>query len=383
MNQIKQRSLPSYKFKKFGGKAEHRSSKKSVQTSLLGSSILQLVTNAADVAQEAQQFLSSKRTLQHLRAGRPTPRPLTRRLHSIRAKLDSAFICFQNGTSYMLEDTELADLLESLSSVADELLQVTDSLMTFAKSSRDARLELTRQYLVTIICQAEQAVLRIAQYTNTANSITLPPPRQIVNPKDSSKVLFDMQETTALAPFFEKAQKRGWRVNEKQLVDQDVDVEDGDLEDSFALIKKLSKPIGTLLGNDVLVGITQFPVISLNGNRPSESAIKQCVKDAIDYDFYLILGSYMIIDKMYLMGVHQSIMKVMDERKRTILDTDKFAELHYYLATDQPQWAAILQKTYPVQPAKLEGPHYYCPLVPNALLRSGRHGIGDWAFLTT
>jgi len=305
-----------------------------------------------------------------------------RRICSVRSKIESAVICFQNCNADIAQDNALISELTQLSNVSEEIVQVLESLAVFAKGSRLTRLELIHRRLGWLIEITSSTIVKLYPYTKKANVATVPTEPVPTVTTAAPRALFN-ETPAALTPFLATAQKRGWRVTERQLTEQPEGEDSEDLTSSVDLIKKLRRPLTQLLSEDTVVGVIQFPVITLGNKRPSDSSIRRCVTGTLGYDFYLILGSYMVIDKMCLIGIHQSIMRVVDDHKKPVLDTDKFAELQSYAASEQPEWAAILQQTFPVQPAKLGGSHYYCPLVPHTLLQTGRHGIGDWAFLTT
>jgi hypothetical protein len=220
-------------------------------------------------------------------------------------------------------------------------------------------------------------------HTKCATVTTLPANPNIVKPP-TTRTLFNEEDDTVLAPFFEKAQRRGWRVTDKQAAETANGLgADVDLEDSFELLIRLQRSRTSLLSDDVIVGIAQFPVISYSARKLPESIIRECLLPTLGYDFYLVLGDYRVIDNMCLLGIHQSIMKFEDERKHAQLDVDKFVELHPYLMAEEPKWADVLSQTHPIQPAKREGSHYYCPLVPTAITNKLGRGIGDWDFLAS
>ena len=377
------RPTNSYKFKKYSELSKEVSGpNRKSYIALIVDGVLQLVSDASITAVEIQKFLLSDRTKRHVHAGKHLPKTVLRRIHIVQSKLESALICFQQGARREVDDQEAENILKRLAHAAEEILQVADSLAIFARSSIVNRLTLIHSRLQWIVSNSEAARLRLIPYTKRATAVTLPTNPNIVKPPPT-RTLFDEDDDAALVPFLETAQKRGWRVTEKQVADtgegQQVDV---DLEDSFDLLWRLQKPRTSLLADDVIVGITQFPVISHSARRLPESIIRECLVPSLGYDFYLVLGDYMVIDKMCLLGIHTSIMKVQDERKRPKLDVEKFTELHPYLMAEEPEWAELLSQTHPIQPAKREGSHYYCPLIPTTILNKWGRGIGDWDFLS-
>jgi len=376
------RPANSYKFKKYSEiSKELNGANRKNYVALVVDGILQLVDDAASMAIEVQKFLLAEKTQKHVRAGKHLPKSILNRMSVIQSKLESALLCFQQGALQEVDNPEAESILKHLAHTSEEILQVADSLTIFARSNIVSRLTLIQTRLQWIISNVDTARLQLIPYTKWAAVTTLPVNPNIVKPP-VTRTLFHEDDDTNLTPFLEKAQKRGWRVTDKQLVDasnsHDVDV---DLEDSFNLLVRLRKPRASLLESSVIVGVAQFPVISYSARRLPESIIQECFHPALGYDFYLVLGDYMVIDKMCLLGIHQSIMKVQDERRRPTLDVDKFIELHSYMMSEEPEWADILRQTHPIQPARREGSHYYCPLVPTAIASKWGRGIGDWDFL--
>lgn len=380
-NQLR-RATSSYKFKSYSKiTSTANSAKHKDYVAVLVDGILRLVDDAVAVAAEVQIFLASKKTQQHIHAGKRIPIAILRRIKTVQAKLDSAFVCFQRGAQTEIENQEVEKILRQMNHAATEMLQVVESLSVFARNNIVSRLNLIQKKLQWIVGNAETARLSLIPYTKAAAIATLPKNPKIVAPPTATRALFDDPDPTPLAPFFEKAQQRGWRVKEKQLAEETGEAVDEGLEDSFELIARLQKPTEGLLDDAVIVGVVQFPVISLNARRIPESIIQECIHPTLGYDFYLVLGDYIVIDKMCLLGIHHTIMRIQDENKRPKLDIDKFVELHPFLVTEQPEWAHILNQTHPIQPAKREGSHYYCPLVPNAIAHKWGLGIGNWDFL--
>jgi len=370
----------SYKFKDYHKTTQPtRSSLRRVRTAQVVEGVLQLVLDAANTAEELLNFLSFERTRKHIQAGKHLPQTITRRAHVLQSKLESASICFQQGAKKETSDHEAAGMLQDLARTADEILQVVDSLAVFARGSITSRVALIQNRLQRVVTDTEAARFKLIPYTKIAAAVTLPTNPNII--AASPRALFHTEEDTALAPFLEKAQKRGWRVTEKQLAEATEKAVDSDLEESFDLLTRLQKPREGLLGEDVVVGVAKFPVISHSGRRLPESVIRECLHPALGYAFYLIFGAYTVIDNMCLLGIHESIMRVQGENNKPCLDVDKFVELHPYVKSEQSEWADILNQTHPVQPAKREGSHYYCPLVPHAITRKWGRGIGRWDFL--
>lgn len=371
----------SFKFKSYTesfkqeSKAKHRD-----HIALTVDSILQLVDDAKDIACDLQEFLSLQKTMNHIKVGNKLPRAAVRRIGALQTKLRSAFICFTEGVREDLKDEEVERTLKELAAIAEEIDQIADTLFIFAKQNIFSRVGLIQALLQNLIKVAQAARICLTPYTKSATIATVPTNINIV--KNTSQALFG--EDLELGSFLEKAPTRGFRVTERQLADQTstTQTENDGLDDSLKLVWRLQKPIVNLLSDDTIVGVIQFPIITSNARRFPDALIQECSVPSLGYDFYLVFGDYLVIDKMCLLGIHRSIMKTFDDKNNPQLDVDKFVALHSYLISEQPEWAQVLQQTQPGQPAKREGSHYYCPLVPLAIKQKWSLGIGNWDFLT-
>lgn len=382
--------MNSYRFKHYCAEAGSKNERKQrQQTVQISESVLELINAAADVAQEVESFLGCAKTVTHLREGKSIPKMMERRIRKMCGKLQSASLCFGNGLDTILNDPSLSNTMQQLSKMADDILSLLDSVEVFCFESTVNVSEALRRRVRYIISHVDQARLYIMPHTKVAAIATIPEPPTVIVPSAPSPVLFPEEPPTnpSLNAFLQKAEKRGWTVTKtmkKALKDAGVVPleDDPGLEESFELLNELQSCQGALLPDNAQMGVSQLAIISYNTKHPPESIIKKFLDPGIGYDVYLVFGSYLVVNKMAMLGIHKDLMWVQDEDNKPQLDVDKFYNLHPLLANDLPQWANLLAQTYPVQPTRRAGNHYYCPLVPNAILNSWSHGLGDWDFLT-
>jgi len=189
------------------------------------------------------------------------------------------------------------------------------------------------------------------------------------------------QQDTGLGSFVEQLRTKGWKITEDK---PDTEALFDDTNDGFSLssqlIQLVKRPSVELLSEDQLVGLITFPVLLQVRSKLTDTAIKICTNPKIGYSLYVVFGSYLVIEQMVSIGIHESIMRVQNAKKVEI-DTDKFTALLPYTKKEFPAWSNKLNMLYPSQPAKLRGAHYYCPLVPRELLGKNQISIQDWSFL--
>lgn len=390
MKSLRPGAANSYRFKHYCVETDPKNERKQRQeTAQISESVLELINAASDVAQEVEDFLGCTKTVAHLRSGKSVPKTMERRVRKMCGKLQSASLCFGNGLEATLNEPTLSSTMQQLSKMADDILSLMDSVETFYFDSKINISEALRRRIRYIISHVDQARLHIIPHTNVASVITIPEPPPIILPSTTSPVLFPEEPPTdpSLNAFLEKAERRGWTVTKtmkKVLKDAGVVPleDDPGLEESFDLLNELQSCQGSLLPDDMQMGVSQLAIISYNTKRPPESIVKKFLDPHIGYDVYLIFGSYLVVNQMAMLGIHKDLMWISDEKNKPQLNVDKFYDLHPVVAKDFPQWANLLAQTYPVQPTRLAGSHYYCPLVPNTILNSWGHGLGDWDFLT-
>jgi len=380
----------SYRFKHYCLETDPKTERQQRHhTTHISESILELIDAASESAQEVENFLNCAKTIAHLNSGKTPPRTMDRRIRKMCGKLQSASLCFNRGLADTLNEPTLTSLLEQLSHMADDILSLLDSMEVFLLNPQVNLSEVLRRRVRWIVNHIEQARLQITPHTKVAAPVAPPEEIEPIITQSPSPVLFPEEEVTdpSLGAFLEKAERRGWTVTKtmKNALKQAGVIpmeDDPGLEASFELLNDLQSYDCAFLSDDTEIGVSQLPIISYNMKRPPDSIIQKFLSPRIGYDLYLIFGSYIVVDQMCLLGIHKDLVWTQDEKNKPQLDTDKFYSLYPSAANELQQWTGILRQTYPVQPARRAGNHYYCPLVPNAVLNSWSHGLGDWDFLT-
>jgi hypothetical protein len=177
--------------------------------------------------------------------------------------------------------------------------------------------------------------------------------------------------------FFEKAKGKGWRIQEVRRNEQH-DVDDPFGEGCY-LLNNLSVPYHDLLADDVEVGLTPFPIVLLEAYRLPDTVFREC---ATVTPLHKVLGTYVVLQNVMLMGVHRDLIHVADGKKSKV-DTGRFRYLLPYLRRNFPGADAILDRSLPSGPARFARYHYYTPLLPLSLVHKPDFSLGRWCFLTT
>ncbi len=192
----------------------------------------------------------------------------------------------------------------------------------------------------------------------------------------------NQEKDLGIGTFVEQLRNKGWKITEDK--PETEALFDDDAEDGFSLSNKLiqlvKRPSEDLLSGDQLVGLVTFPVLLRVRHKLTDIAIQVCTAPSVGYSIYVVFGSYIVVEQMASIGIHESIMKTQTGKNGSV-DTDKFSALLPYTKKEFPAWADKLNMLYPSQPAKLRGTHYYCPLVPRELLGKNQINIQDWSFL--
>jgi hypothetical protein len=182
-------------------------------------------------------------------------------------------------------------------------------------------------------------------------------------------------------PFLQKMEEeKGWKVVREE---KDEGREDDEFSAHVDLLSEMQRPSRQLLPDDVLVGVLEFPVISLTAKRVTDTMVHTRLRPHLECDAHVVFGGYLLLTNMALVGIHKSIMRVYDDRDRVVVDNDKFPHLVHYLKSEHPEWEHLLSESYPIQPSRLVGAHFYSPLVPIEVLKTWENGIADWALLNS
>ena len=177
--------------------------------------------------------------------------------------------------------------------------------------------------------------------------------------------------------FFEKAKGKGWRIQEAQRDDQ-LDVDDP-FGEGCHLLNSLTAPYRSLLADDVEVGLTPCSIVLMEAYRLPNTVFRECARLT---PLHRVLGTYVVLQDVMLMGIHQDLIQIMDGKKSRI-DTGRFHHLIPYLRRNSPGADAILNTSLPSGPTRFARYHYYTPLLPLSLVRKPDFNLGKWCLLTT
>ncbi len=334
---------------------------------------------AQDRIQQAVTFLKRRQTRAHFANSNVIPKPLAQVLYRIHQKLDSARVCYAES----LLDTEKAPKIQQ---TLDQLAAMGRDVLVTELAPDD--IEELFEILSTLSIQIEGGCVELLPHMDTPLVTEVPQKPFVAAPRAvPTKVPYPHKE---LSPFFEQAKSRGWKVSEKEERRPLFDVEDDDdgFGMSFQLINSVSKSIDELLPDKEMLGVATFPVVSLVGRQLPDSFIQKCTAPGVGYSLYRVFGNYLVVENMYLFGIHRSLLVEEDKGKKKKkkddeikIDLGKFPQLLPQLIDEHPDQASILTRLHPIQPAKQKGSHFYTPLLPTAVLCNWSHGIGDWEFL--
>ena len=184
-----------------------------------------------------------------------------------------------------------------------------------------------------------------------------------------------------LEDFFAKAEKdKGWKIQRGPVPKEKDPAACGD--DPFGIgcqiVSDLSLPYNMLLPDDVEVGLVSFSIILLEAYRLPQTVLRECGNMS---PLHKIFGSYVVLQNVTLMGIHQDLMRVVGKGKEQI-DESRFRNLIPYLSRNYPETTDVLAKTFPSGPTRYARRHYYSPLLPRQLINSHQFSLGNWSFLT-
>lgn len=177
--------------------------------------------------------------------------------------------------------------------------------------------------------------------------------------------------------FFEKVKGKGWRIQEARR-NELLDVDDP-FGEGCRLLNTLTAPSKSLLPDDVEVGLTPCSIVLLEAYRLSNTVFRECARLT---PIHKVLGTYVILQDVMLMGIHQDLIQIMDGKKSRI-DTGRFRYLIPYLRRNSPGADAILNTSLPSGPTRFAQYHYYIPLLPLSLVSQPDFNLGKWCLLTT
>lgn len=352
--------------------------------------IINLIAMALDRVKKVSNFLHSAQTEAHLLSGHALPKSARTKVEEIQHKIESAFVCYSSGVQRTVEDPNLFHCMTSITDQSQHLYSSIDETSVFARKKNPAQsLQRLRTRLKQLEAGLNQAHLALIPYAHRAAVTEVPAPHFSVTPSIQKTVkAADPAYTEKMRPFLEQLRSKGWKAPEPEPVatfsplfgDDDETVDDFDR--GAVLIQRVRRPTTELLQEEEIVGIVKFPVISYNTKRLPESLIHKCTDHRVGYSIYLVFGGYMVVENMFLLGIHKSLMWV-DGEQGVEVDIDKFMHLLPYVREHQPQWAGLLKTLHPIQPARLSGSHFYCPLLPVDFLNRWGNGIGNWALLNS
>lgn len=186
------------------------------------------------------------------------------------------------------------------------------------------------------------------------------------------------EEDGMFEKFFEKAKGRGWRIQEAQRDEQYADADDP-FGEGCQLLNNLTAPYQNLLADDVEVGLTSFSIVLLEAYRLPNTVFRECARLT---PLHKVLGTYVVLQDVMLMGIHRDLIQIMDGKKSRI-DTGRFRYLLPYLRRNIPGADDILNISLPSGPTRFARYHYYTPLLPLSLVKLPDFSLGKWCFLTS
>jgi len=345
--------------------------------------VLNLVDIAATKLDRVYSVLESRCTRAHTSSGKRLPKKIVERIGEVYTKLDSAHVCLANSLDTNIDNPGLVPAAKKLVEMAKVVYRDVNSRGAFGRRV-DIKVPLSQvlQKLRALKGEIDSVRVQLTPYTRSA-AVTAVPTKKRIKCAEPAKL---SSNDTHLDPILEKFRDRGWRIPDQVHKEKEsfisVPDEDDEFLKSIDIIRGVQKVPRVLLSNETILGVTKFPVISFSRKRFPESVLRDCAEAGIGYVPHRVFGGYLVLENMYLLGIHSSIMRMQGD-SGVIIDTDKFPQLLPYMTTEYPQWSSILRKTFPVQPTKRAAFHYYCPLLPKVILSKWGHGIGNWEFLNS
>lgn len=199
--------------------------------------------------------------------------------------------------------------------------------------------------------------------------------------------------------FLSQLQGRGWKVTEKRgKSEESASASRPDaLARSHDVVMQISGSYSSLLPDDVDYGLCQFPILLIRETRLSDAVKIVLTSCQLGCEVLTVYGRYTAIKGLFLIGIHRSLMNMVDQAPQqgsnsdpyaivspknhdlgTRLDLGKFHLFLPALAASSEQFALLLKETTPVGRPVRTGKHYYLPLLPNRLASIPDFSLGDW-----
>lgn len=224
---------------------------------------------------------------------------------------------------------------------------------------------------------------------------------------------FSSSNNKSIHQFFEGVKDKGWKINDgvEELVANgtlDENAFDEGFEASCTAVTDIKKSKTLLLDRTLPIGIVRFPILAIrNPGTITETVIRDLVKARLGYEVHKVYSGYLVIDNVLLIGVRRDFMPLYKAaydpstgkvegwlvvpngngkngtpKIKTRVELRKFEALLPYLLREYSYLGRELQTVGPVNPSMLHGDHYYTPLFPDKLAKSGDFSMGAWSLLT-
>jgi hypothetical protein len=302
------------------------------------------------------------------------------------------------------------------------LLKKAPTKNIFGTPLPSARKKLATNVVIEELSHLEEASIRFYKRFKKLSTRTFaapeaqPPTKQ----KNHSSLTGIPASSKFLKEFMETAKDKGWITDTDSLpVVVDEEIKEADIElpisegfqTSSTVLKQLEVGKDTLLPAAVPFGLVKVPIVIVQNGRSSDTFLLKLSKMDLGYKVHKVYDNYVAIDNMVLMGLHKQMVLVYDtgpvnnpkafwkalrkpkslfskkpkkeaedfKKLKIKLDTSKFITLAPFLGSEYPDYADLLQKAGPVNPAIRVGNHYYCPLLPYSLGDARKLRINSWS----